>query len=55
MAHILRKCLKDPYSDIALERSKMHLREIIYKDGKPISQELHEEFEKAFKNLDLNK
>ncbi|CAD2113394.1 mitochondrial ATP synthase F1, epsilon subunit, putative [Plasmodium vinckei] len=55
MAHILRKCLKDPYSDIALERSKMHLREIIYKDGKPISQELHEEFEKAFKNLDINK
>ncbi|KEG04204.1 F-type H+-transporting ATPase subunit epsilon [Plasmodium vinckei vinckei] len=38
MAHILRKCLKDPYSDIALERSKMHLREVIYKDGKPISQ-----------------
>ncbi|CRH02486.1 mitochondrial ATP synthase F1, epsilon subunit, putative [Plasmodium relictum] len=51
MADILRKCLKDPYSDIALERSKMHLKETIYKDGKPISQELHEEFQKAFKNL----
>ncbi|CRG97626.1 mitochondrial ATP synthase F1, epsilon subunit, putative [Plasmodium gallinaceum] len=51
MAEILRKCLKDPYSDIALERSKMHLKETIYKDGKPISQELHEEFQKAFKNL----
>ncbi|SBT80755.1 mitochondrial ATP synthase F1, epsilon subunit, putative [Plasmodium malariae] len=51
MADILRRCLKDPYADIALERSKMHLRETIYKDGKPISQELHDEFQKAFKNL----
>ncbi|ANQ09726.1 Mitochondrial atp synthase f1 [Plasmodium coatneyi] len=51
MADILRKCLKDPYSDIALERSRMHLRETIYKDGKPITQELHEEFQKAFKSL----
>ncbi|GAB68897.1 ATP synthase epsilon chain mitochondrial [Plasmodium cynomolgi strain B] len=55
MADILRKCLKDPYSDIALERSKMHLRETIYKDGKPISQELHEEFQKAFKSLTNSK
>ncbi|SOV77787.1 mitochondrial ATP synthase F1, epsilon subunit, putative [Plasmodium reichenowi] len=55
MADILRKCLKDPYSDIALERSKMHIRETIYKDGKPVTQELYEEFEKAYKNLSRQK
>lgn len=55
MADILRKCLKEPYSEIALERSKMHLKETLYKEGKPIVQELHEEYEKAFKRIDEEK
>ncbi|PHJ17939.1 mitochondrial atp synthase epsilon [Cystoisospora suis] len=48
MATLLRRCLKEPYRTQAMQKNQVHLKEIVYEQGQPISRETFEDFKKAF-------